>query len=258
MRVLATTGFWVRQRWKDSRYVTAVVATILFLSVRPRYWPRTVRKIFSVQILFMGAESVIFVILIGALLGVIVARELQDIPFGADLLNVLMSSLVARELAPLFANLVVLTKYGSVIATELGNMKATGEVRLLESQGIEPLTYLAMPRIIGMAVSVLGLTALFTLVAFIGAFYYSAVLGHAHLTWPLFLDGIFRTLELPQLVVIGLKSILPALFQGAICVTQGLSVERLPQVPLATKRAMNRSLAALFLISAAISLVAPG
>ena len=66
--------------------------------------------------------------------------------------------LVARELGPLFANFVLIVRGGSAITTELGLMKVGGEVRVLEAQGIEPLPFLVMPRVLAMAVSAFCLT----------------------------------------------------------------------------------------------------
>ena len=52
------------------------------------------------------------------------------------------------------------------------------------------------------------------------------------------------------------KCLLPALLTAVICSTQGLSVEGgVTEVPLAAKRALARSLGALFLTSAVVSVL---
>jgi len=53
------------------------------------------------------------------------------------------------------------------------------------------------------------------------------------------------------------KCLLPALVTGVICSTEGLGVEGgLTQVPQAVKRALARSLFALFLMSTIVSVLA--
>src|SRR5207237_6895723 len=81
-------------------------------------------------------------------------------------LGQLLVLVVAWELGPLFANFVLIVRGGSAITTELGFMKAGGEVRVLEAQGIDPLLFLVMPRVLAMAVSAFCLTVIFVLVAF--------------------------------------------------------------------------------------------
>jgi hypothetical protein len=52
------------------------------------------------------------------------------------------------------------------------------------------------------------------------------------------------------------KCLLPALLTAAICSTAGLSVTGgVTEVPLAAKRALARSLGALFLVSVAVSIL---
>jgi ABC-type transporter Mla maintaining outer membrane lipid asymmetry permease subunit MlaE len=52
------------------------------------------------------------------------------------------------------------------------------------------------------------------------------------------------------------KSILPALFASASCCIGGLGVgESVKQIPKATQRALTRSVAGLFVISAVVSLL---
>jgi ABC-type transporter Mla maintaining outer membrane lipid asymmetry permease subunit MlaE len=53
-----------------------------------------------------------------------------------------------------------------------------------------------------------------------------------------------------------LKCLLPALLTAVICGTEGLSVEQgVTEVPLAVKRSLARSLGALFVTSAVVSLL---
>jgi phospholipid/cholesterol/gamma-HCH transport system permease protein len=134
----------------------------------------------------------------------------------------LLVAVVARELGPLFANFVLIVRGGSVIATELGLMKVGGEVRVLEAQGIEPLLFLVMPRVLAMAVSAFCLTAIFVLVAFGSGYGFGAVIGQGNADPSVFLNGVFRAVHAHDGLAVLLKCLLSALLTGVICCTEGL------------------------------------
>lgn len=75
-----------------------------------------------------------------------------------DLLGTIMVSAVVRELGPLLAAVLVLCRTGAANVVELGTARAQGEVESLESVGIDPIHYLVVPRVIGMALGIFSLT----------------------------------------------------------------------------------------------------
>src|SRR5262249_5802718 len=74
------------------------------------------------------------------------------------LLGTIMVSSVVRELGPLLTALLVLSRIGSANVIELGTARAQGEVEALEVLGIDPVHYLVVPRVVGIALGVFGLT----------------------------------------------------------------------------------------------------
>ena len=74
-----------------------------------------------------------------------------------DLLGTIMVTVVVRELGPLLAALLVLCRAGAANVVELGNARALGEVEALEVLGIDPIHYLVMPRVLGMALGIFPL-----------------------------------------------------------------------------------------------------
>jgi len=256
---LAGVGIFTREQWRNVQYVAAVLGTLLMEGVKPRHWRRTVRYVFACQVLFSGLECVRFVVVVAMLVGisVVVQTEVWVERIGQTrMLGPLLVSVVAREIGPLIANLVLIVRSGSAIVTELGVMKVGGEVRVLEAQGIEPLFFLVMPRVLALAVSAFCLTAIFVLVAFASGYAFGSLLGLANAGPAVFLNSVFKALNPNDALNMILKSLLPALLTGVICCTEGLSAgSAVTEVPLAAKRAMTRSLAALFIASAVISLL---
>ena len=259
LTLLAGVGSFARTQWRNTQYVAAVLGTLLFESVKPRHWRRTVRNVFARQVLFSGLESVRFVVVVAILVGisVVVQTEVWVERIGQTrMLGPLLVSVVAREIGPLIANLVLIVRSGSAIVSELGVMQVGGEVRALEAQGIEPLFYLVMPRVLALAVSALCLTAIFVLVAFASGYAFGSLLGLANAGPAVFLNSVFKALNPDDALNMILKCLVPALLTGVICCTEGLSAgSAVTEVPLAAKRALARSLAALFITSAAISLL---
>ena len=72
----------------------------------------------------------------------------------------------------------------------------------------------------------------------------------------LFADTVSSAVQPKDILNILAKSILPALFASASCCVGGLGVgESATEIPQATQWALTRSVAGLFVISAAISLL---
>src|SRR6516162_1140625 len=72
-------------------------------------------------------------------------------------LGTIMVIVVVRELGPLLAVLLVLARIGTANVVELGTARATGEVEGLEALGIDPVHYLVVPRVIGLALGIFSL-----------------------------------------------------------------------------------------------------
>ena len=174
----------------------------------------------------------------------------------SQLLGPLLVAVVARELGPVLINLVVIVRNGSAMTTELGVLKINGEVRALEAQGSDPFLQLVMPRVLGTAVSTFCLTIVFFLVAFASGYWFAAWMGKGSRDLLLFADTVSSAVQPKDVFNILAKSILPALFASASCCIGGLGVGRsVAEIPQATQRALTRSVAGLFVISAAISLL---
>lgn len=259
MKTLANMGAFARAQWGEAQYVAAVLGTTLILGAQPRRWRRTVRRVFARQVLLSGVESVGFIFIVAVLVGisVVVQLDVWTAKLGqSQTLGPLLVMVVARELGPLFANFVLIVRGGSAITAELGIMKAGGEVRVLEAQGIEPLLFLVMPRVLGMVVSAFSLSVIFVLVAFGSGYGFGALIGQTNADPAAFLSSVFKAVHPFDGLGFLLKCLLPALLTAVICSTEGLSVEQgVTEVPQAVKRSLARSLGALFATSAAVSLL---
>jgi phospholipid/cholesterol/gamma-HCH transport system permease protein len=258
MRAISKLGETVWSHWDEARHAAAVIGTVLWQSVQPRCWARAVRHFFARQILAVGIEPLGFVCVVAAFVGISVVVQLAFWTGKAgqsQLLGPLLVAVVARELGPLLTNIVVIVRSSSAMATELGVLKINGGVRALEAQGSDPFRSLVIPRVLGVVVSTLCLTIVFILVALASGYLFGAWLGTGSRDFWFFTNTVLNALHPLDIASILGKSILPALFTSASCCIGGLGVGSVEDIPHATQRALTRSIAGLFVISAVISLL---
>lgn len=258
-RAIGRLGERIWAQWDELRHAAAVIGTVLYVCVRPRSWVHTVRNMFARQVLAIGVEPLGFVCGVAVFVGISVVAQLTFWVGGAgqsQLLGPLLVAVVARELGPVLTNIVVVVRSSSAMAAELAVLKISGEVRTLEAQGSDPFLYLVMPRVLGMAVSTFCLTIVFILVAFASGYLFAAWVGKGSHDMLLFADTVSSAVRPNDVFSILAKSILPALFASASCCIGGLGVGgSVTEILRAMQRAVTRSIAGLFVISAVVSLL---
>jgi len=258
MRVVSKLGEKAWEQWDELRHGAAVIGTVVCFSFKPRSWGRAARKLFARQVLAVGVEPLWFVCGVAAFVGISVVVQLASWTGKAgqsELLGPLLVAVVARELGPLLTNIVVIARSSSAMATELGVLKVDGELRVPEALGNDPFLHLVMPRVLGVAVSTFCLTIVFILVALASGFLFGAWLGNGSRDAWFFTDTVLNALHPQDMVAILAKSVLPALFTSASSCIGGLGVGSVTDIPHATQRALTRSIAGLFVISAVVSLL---
>ena len=142
------------------------------------------------------------------------------------------------------------------MAVELATMKVLGEIRVMEAQGLDPLLYLAVPRVLATAVSVFCLTVWFTVVSFAGGYLFGILLGAGTADPLTFLNAVLKGLAPADVCNLLAKTLAPGLLTAGICVIEGLGVgHSITEAPQAATRAVVRSIAALFIVSAFVSVL---
>ena len=244
---------------RNAAHLAAVVWGSVALAVRPRYWPLTVRDVLARQILFTGVEAVRFISLVAFVVGISVVVQAQvwlSRVGQTALVGPLLVAVVIRELGPLLTNFLVIGRSGTAITTELASMRVNGEVRVLDAQGLDPFTYLVLPRVIGVMVSVFCLTIIFIVVSFASGFLSALLMGVAPGGVTLFLHGVLNAITPADVFNVLAKTLVPGLMTGAICCTEGLGIQgAATEVPQAAGRAVIKAVGALFVVSALVSIL---
>jgi len=125
----------------------------------------------TAQIVSAGNNSLALVALISILIGMILALQsayqLQQLGV-TNLVANLVAVSMTRELAPLITAILVAGRVGSAITAELGTMKISQEIDALTVMGIDPVTLVVVPRLLGLLVAVPALTIFSGLLGILG------------------------------------------------------------------------------------------
>src|ERR1044072_8422938 len=131
---------------------------------------RVVHPLMHREISRAGVRLLPMFLFLSAALGFLVIGQSITvlIKLGAiNYIGMIMVLVVVRELGPLIAALMVLARIGTANVVELGTARAMGEIEALESMAIDPVHYLVVPRVVGMALGIFCLTVYLILGAII-------------------------------------------------------------------------------------------
>jgi phospholipid/cholesterol/gamma-HCH transport system permease protein len=165
-------------------------------------------------------------------------------------LGAIMVLVVVRELGPLMAALLVLARIGTANVVELGMARATGEIEALEALGIDPVHYLVMPRVLGMALGVFSLTVYLILGAICSGYLW-AFLQDVPLRPSEYFRQLAGALSGLDFAMLALKSLAFGFIIAIVTCYHGLAQPlRLEEVSYATVRAVAQSIIVCVLLDA--------
>ena len=143
-------------------------ATVAFSFTPPLKFRRLLERI-----RFIGAQSVVVIILTGGFTGMVLS--LQGFyalnRFGSDaFLGPLVSLSLVRELGPVIAALMVTGRAGSAITAEIGIMRIGEQLDAMELMGLNPFRYVVAPNFLAALVAMPLLASLFDVVGIWGGY----------------------------------------------------------------------------------------
>ena len=159
----------------------------LYWGIRPPYRGRLVIEAME----FIGVQSLFLVGLTALFIGLVFGLQLVDgfRQFGAEnQTGGVVGMALARELAPVFTALMISSRAGSAISTELGSMRVSDQIDALTSMAVNPVQYLVVPRVIAGTLMGPALTIVFGGVGMVGA--YLVCVGMLGLDPGIFLDKV--------------------------------------------------------------------
>jgi len=212
-----------------------------------------IQPILARQIHRSGIRLLPMISLIGLALGLVIIGQTVFLlsKVGAqNYVGTIMTTVVIRELGPLVTALVALARIGTANVIELGTSRAMGEVEALEALGIDPVHFLVVPRVIGLALSIFSLSVYLVLVCIFSGYLFiflqDIALGPRE-----YLDQIAAAVRWEDFILLALKASLFGVAIALITCFQGLAHPlRLEEVSAATTRAVGQSIVACILLDA--------
>jgi len=213
-------------------------------------------KVVVMQILFTGVNALAIILLIALSLGAVIIFEgIQVFSLGPNsLMYTILITIITRELGPLLTAFIVMARSGVAIATELSNMVISQEIEAYLSVGINPISYLVVPRFLGVTVSVVALTLLFSVGGLGGAWLIVQFLQPVPAAE--YFGNLLSQLTLADLTASVLKSVVFGMLIAVVSSYHGFQANQSPtEVPVLVIKAVGRGFGFLIVANVILTVV---
>jgi len=219
---------------------------------------RVIHPLIRAQIHRAGVRLLPIVGFVAFALGLVVIGQTVSLLSRVGATNyagIIMVTVVVRELGPLITALLVLARIGTAIVIELGTARALGEVEALEALGIDPIHYLVVPRVAGLAISILSLTIYLILIALFSGYLF-AFLQDVPLRPGDYFSQLAASLRWEDFVLLALKGVSFGVIIATVTCYHGLARPlQIEEVAHATTRAVVESVVVCTLLDAVFIIV---
>ncbi len=252
--------------WPGRRLIQSILYVIdlmTFSSLALREWfsesrlfdSRSYRTVVQ-QIIFTGIDALPTITVLGVAAGLLFTYRLIEIvsTLGAadDIVNLLVN-IICLGVGPFIAAIILISRTGSAIVVDIGNMKLHGEIEALEMLGININKLLVAPRLIGCAISQMAITVYFTFIALVTGIVLSGLLlSNSYFELLISMSSAFT----PFLVMVFVaKNLTFGFIIATTACYNGLWVNRsATEIPQQTTRAIVDCLIFIFIIEGMLAL----
>ena len=216
------------------------------------------RPLIRSQIARTGLALFPMVSFISIALGIVIVAQtvyLLNKVGAQNFVGTVMVTVVVRELGPIVTALLVLARVGTAAVIELGMARALGEVESLEALGIDPIHYLVVPRVFGMAVSIFSLT-IYSIVFALASGYLFAFLQDVPLKPGDYVGQLAEAMRWEDFVLLTIKTCGFGIVIAVVTCYQGLAQPlTVEDVSGATTRAVSQAIVGCVLLDMLIIIV---
>lgn len=248
------TSFWawvdsIGRRVIDVFIYTLQVVQMVYLSVRAAVFDqavglRTVFSVVSAQIYFTGWQAMpLITVLALATGGICILQSTAQLQFlgGVSQIGNILVVIIVREVGPLVTALIVIARSGTAVASEIGNMRVNREIEALETMGINPLSYIVFPRVLGGVVSVMCLAFYYNAIALLGGYLVSRLIND--MPFSFYSESLSNALTVEDVGLFLVKNSFSGMIIFVVSCYQGLLVKQSShEVPQVTTKAVVNSI----------------
>jgi phospholipid/cholesterol/gamma-HCH transport system permease protein len=258
-RLPGLIGAWLIATGRRVIVASSIAVAVLVQACRPVTWRRTVRAELvrnCVQVALYGLPSIVIT---GLLVGLAMVNQVLywlRLAGQEGLIGQFLVLGLVRGIAPVLVGMIVIGRSGSTMMVELGAMRASGQVHLLDAQGIDPFLYLVIPRVLATAISMFCLSIVFLVVALTTGLVAANALGLTSLTLLDFFEAVLTAMGPREHVLLLLKTLVSGFAIGLISCTTGLAIGRaVPEVSALLPGGFVRAVVAVLLIAGAFTIL---
>lgn len=213
------------------------------------------RRVLTFQILFTGVEALPVIAVLAMGLGaVIIVQGVALLPqFGqGSLIYIILITVITRELGPILTSFIIAARSGTAIATELGNMVVNHEIEAYIATGINPISYLVVPRVLGATISLLVLNLYFNIFGLLGSYVVTAFV--ASIDFREYFSNLLAALTVADVLSSIVKSVVFGMIISVVATYFGFKVEQAStEVPVMAIKSVGRSFALLIIANAILT-----
>lgn len=218
---------------------------------------RLINRVIIQQIYFTAVQSLELIAVLALLIGTFVVvqgfHQLSRIG-SQESLSTLLIAILIREMGPLLTAIIVILRSGSAIALEMGYMNVLHEIEGLEMQGIPPLHFLCIPRLVGVAIAVICLIILFDLIAIAGGYFAAWAIENLNI-WN-FIYNLAGAISISDFLVVVIKGVCFGFIIPTVCLYNGFRAQgAVNDIPPRVSRAMVDCLIYCVVFSLLITLI---
>ena len=218
---------------------------------------REFSAVFLKQVFYTYNQSIAILCILGVISGIAVAFQAHaglSLLGSTEQFGSLLALLLVRELTPVVASLLFVTRSVTAIASDLATKKVIHEVEALELMGINILHYLIAPRILAGVVSLFCMSVTFGCFAIIGSYIGSN--WYSYIPPNRFADAFSHSLYMSDFVFFTLKSTIPGALAARLGCKSGLSLQKASfEVPIVTNKAVVDALTLVIVLHMGLSAI---
>ena len=241
--MLATLGRGIRKRVANLLYGTGFFFQVL-KSIPAFFRKRKIGyKVMTMQILFTGVEALGVITLISLALGaVIIIQGLSMLSqfLQGTLVYTILIAVITRELGPILTAFIIIARSGTAIATEIGGMSVNHELEAYVASGINPISFLVVPRFLGVTISLLLLNVYFNIFGLMGSFVVARIFSNLEIAD--YMRNLLSILQPADIFSALLKSLVFGVIISMVSTYNGFKVEQSStEVPVVAIKAVGQS-----------------
>ncbi len=256
---LSSIGRWTVSLARPIVKLSSMAVAVCWQSLRPLNWRRTLVQEFFRQCGLIGIGALSFILLSGLLIGLAMVVQFLywlGLAGQSSLVGEIIVLVMIREIAPLLVALIIVGRSGSVNMVELAYARTSGQLRMLDAQGIDPFLFFIIPRSLATAISMFCLNVVFILTALLTGYLIGDFVDPSDTTLLEFLNEVLAAMGMGEYAIMVLKPLIMGLFISLITCASGLAVEgRARQVTDILPLGYVKSVLAVLLVSGTLSMM---